>query len=321
MKVNTVLGPVDTRELGVTLMHEHIANIDWSFVHAFPDSYDKARVVAMFCEEMQELKAYGVRTFVDATPINLGRDVDLMRQCAERSGIHIIAGTGLYWQEGPFLHMEVDAEVLAERMLSEIEHGMEGTDSKPGFIKCATQLQPGETECNKNMLRAAAMVSKATGLPIYTHMNPGSQLGRYQKQIFHEEGVAPEKIAFGHAFSVGAEAFICELVKDGSFAGCDQLAFKNLAVTEQLADLLAALCKRDLHRHIFLSCDAAVWSDFGIMLTRNVRNRETNHMVRLNRRKQLFERFLPMLRERGVEEAAITEILVGNPRRFFGGEG
>lgn len=320
MKVNTVLGPIDANELGVTLMHEHIANIEWNLAHAFPGFYDRERVVEMFCEEMETLKPYGVKTFVDATPINLGRDVELMRRCSERSGVHIIACTGLYWQERPFFHIGLDADVLAELLIREIEQGMEGTDSKPGFIKCASQLHPGETENNRNMLRAAAIASKATGLPIYTHTQPGSRLGTYQKRVFEEEGVAPEKIAYGHGFASEDSAYIRSLIKDGSFAGCDQLGFEEGEAMEKLADMLADLLKSDLRKGIFLSCDAALWSDFGCTLARNHHDRHTNPMIGYDlRKKNLFEVLLPMLRERAVEEAVITEVLVGNPRRFFCG--
>ena len=324
MKVNTVLGPVDANELGVTLMHEHIVNIEWNFAHAFPGFYDRESVVEMFCEEMETLKPYGVRTLVDPTPITLGRDVELMRRCSARSGINIIACTGVYWQEHPFFHMGVDADLLAELMIREIERGMEGSDSKPGFIKCASQLQPGETENNKNMLRAAARASKATGLPIYTHTQPTSRMGLYQKQIFGQEGVAPEKIAYGHAFTSADGAYVRELMEKGSYAACDQLAFTGSGVNAsmaQLADLLADLLKSDLRKQIFLSCDAALRSDFGMTLSRKLRDREQNRLVLRNRRReQLFEALLPALRERGVKEAFLTEVLVDNPRRYFSGE-
>ena len=324
MKVNTVLGPIDVNEMGLTLMHEHIVNIEWNFAHAFPDFYDRKSVVEMFCEEMESLKPYGVKTFVDPTPITLGRDVELMRQCSERSGINIIACTGLYWQEHPFFHTRVETEVLAELMVREIEQGMEGTDSKPGFIKCASQLYPGETENNKNMLRAAAMASKTTGLPIYTHTQPGSKMGAYQKLVFEEEGIAPEKIAYGHVFTGGDGEYVHSLMKDGSFTGCDQLAFAgsgSYASMEKLADLLAYLFKSDLRKQIFLSCDAALRSDFGRTLTRSLRDRDKNPLVNRNRRKErLFDTLLPMLRERAVGEDIITEVLTDNPRRFFSGE-
>jgi len=37
-KVNSVLGPIDTADLGFTLMHEHMAVFSWAMRHVFPDS-------------------------------------------------------------------------------------------------------------------------------------------------------------------------------------------------------------------------------------------------------------------------------------------
>ena len=321
MKVNTVLGSVNVNELGVTLMHEHIINIEWNFARAFPGFYDRESVVEMFCEEMEELKPYGVKTFVDATPITLGRDVELLRYCSERAGVNIIACTGLYWHEAPFFHMGLEAEVLAELMIHEIEHGMEGTDSKPGFIKCASQLYPGESENNRNMIRAAAIASNATGLPIYTHSDSSSRLAEYQKQILSDEGISPEKVAFGHTFKLRNLEYIKNLTSDGSYVGCDQLAFSSAESLNALADFLAELLKGDMRKQIFLSCDAALRSDFGRSLAKNLRNRESNSLVIKDcRRDKLFRGLLPKLRERGVNESVIEEVLIGNPQRFFAGK-
>ena len=76
MKINTVLGTIDSKDMGVTLMHEHISTIEWNFARAFPGFFDKEEAVRLFCQEMEPLKAYGLKTFVDATPITLGRDVE-----------------------------------------------------------------------------------------------------------------------------------------------------------------------------------------------------------------------------------------------------
>ncbi len=323
MKIQTVLGPIDDSELGFTLMHEHIINIEWNFARAFSDFYDRKSVVDMFAEEAEALKAYGVKTFVDATPINLGRDTILMRECAERTGLQIIGCTGLYWQEWPYFHWGVEAEVLAEYLIREIEHGMEGTDSRPGFIKCASQVNPGATQINRNMLRAAAMASKATGLPIYTHTSPGSRLGEYQKQVFEEEGIAPEKIAFGHVLPGGDDAYVDCLTENGSFVGCDQLAFirTDAEPLEKITKRLAGILKTEKRKRLFLSCDAAIRSDFGRTLTRILRDRSANSLVRKDRRKEvLFEKLLPALRAEGVMEEELNEVFTENPKRYFTGK-
>lgn len=321
MKINTVLGPIDSKDMGITLIHEHIINIEWNFAHAFPGFYDRESVVGMFCEEMAALKPLGVRTFVDATPITLGRDVQLMRECSERSGVNIIACTGLYGQEYPFFHWGVDPQVLADLMIREIEQGMEGTDSRPAFIKCATQTINGPSENNRSMLRAAAIAAKATGLPIYTHTDTGSELGLYQQQIFEEEGVDPRRIAYGHVFAAKKPGYLEELARNGSFVGCDQIAFcdRGGLTTAGLAKRLAELSGAGLRPQLLLSCDAALRSDFALTLSPLLRDREKNSLVLEGRREEmLFNRMLPALTENGFTQDMLRELLELNPRRFFG---
>jgi phosphotriesterase-related protein len=68
--VETVLGPVATAALGPTLMHEHI-------VTRSPGVH----------ENWPHLFARGIRTVVDLTTVDLGRDIDLIVAVARRSPV------------------------------------------------------------------------------------------------------------------------------------------------------------------------------------------------------------------------------------------
>lgn len=322
--VNTVLGPVPVSELGVTLMHEHVVNIEWNIARNFPEFYDRETVVDMFCREAEQLKACGVRTWVDPTPITLGRDVSLLRACAEKSGLNIIACTGLYWNVKPFFHYGIDPEVLAELMLREVERGMEGTDSRPGFLKCAGHADMEGEEIARNMLIATAMVAKETGLPIYTHTHPGTRMALSQKAVFDEYGIPAHKVAYGHTFSVIDEEYIRALLTSGAYVGCDQLGYAGAGRFDSLEgqiDLLERIFREGLHKNMFLSCDWGVRSDFGGTLTaaRAERNRaEPRPSTR--RRRILFETVLPELEHRGIPREKLMEVLIDNPRRYFTAE-
>ena len=321
--VNTVLGPVDASELGVTLMHEHIVNIEWNIARNFPEFYDKQTVIDMFCREAEQLKDYGVRTWVDPTPITLGRDVSLLRTCAEKSGMNIIACTGLYWNTKPFFHYGIDPKVLAELMLREVAQGMEGTDSRPGFLKCAGHASIEGEDISRNMLIATAMVSRETGLPIYTHTHPGTRMALTQKKVFDEYGIPAHKVAYGHTFSVIDEPYIRTLLTCGAYAGCDQLGYAgngSFHSLEDQIDLLERLFREDLHHNMFLSCDWGVRSDFGGTLTaaRAQRNR-SEQRPSTRRRKILFETVIPELVRRGISREKLLEVFINNPRRYFAG--
>ena len=79
----------------------------------------------------------GVRTLVDLTPVNLGRDIDVIRRVAERSGAQIIAATGFYWHEEPWMEAW-PVEKLADYLIRDIEQGIEGTAARAGSRERAT---------------------------------------------------------------------------------------------------------------------------------------------------------------------------------------
>jgi len=80
MMIQGVLGPIDTAELGQTLMHEHITCADWSMRMNFGARFfEFDQVAEIAAGQLGKAKALGVRTVVDGTPVNLGRDIRLIR--------------------------------------------------------------------------------------------------------------------------------------------------------------------------------------------------------------------------------------------------
>ena len=57
---------------------------------ALAPPYDREAAAAACVGALQEAKSYGMRTLVDATPNDLGRDVELQKIVADRMGINII---------------------------------------------------------------------------------------------------------------------------------------------------------------------------------------------------------------------------------------
>ena len=58
--------------------------------------FQRAETLAKAVDRMGELKSFGVATFVDPCPMDLGRDVEFMAEVAQRSGMQIICATGAY---------------------------------------------------------------------------------------------------------------------------------------------------------------------------------------------------------------------------------
>ena len=81
-KINTVLGAIEDNFLGETLFHEHVFCANPSFCNAFGNSWFPReqvveRAIKLFKQAKEEC---GVQTIVDATPIDLGRKVEIIKE-------------------------------------------------------------------------------------------------------------------------------------------------------------------------------------------------------------------------------------------------
>src|SRR5271169_4830065 len=95
--LNTAQGPVNTTDLGVTLMHEHVFIMTTEIAMNYPEAWgDEDKRVADAIDRLNELKSRGVDTIVDLTVIGLGRYIPRIQRIAAQTQLHIIVATGLY---------------------------------------------------------------------------------------------------------------------------------------------------------------------------------------------------------------------------------
>ena len=96
--IQSATGAIETDDLGFTLMHEHVAVSSPAMRMQYPDWFDRKRELEHAVAKLVEARYAGVRTIVDLTPIDLGRDAAYIREAAERSGLPSIVATGVYYQ-------------------------------------------------------------------------------------------------------------------------------------------------------------------------------------------------------------------------------
>ena len=66
--LNTASGVIDTTDLGVTLMHEHVFIVTTEILQNYPEAWgDESKRIADAVARLNELKARGVDTIVDLT--------------------------------------------------------------------------------------------------------------------------------------------------------------------------------------------------------------------------------------------------------------
>ena len=133
--VNTVTGPVAASELGRTLMHEH-------FLFGFCGFQGDATLGGFKEEEytrdclkaVDDARAYGINTIVDATTNECGRNVRFLKKISDMTGMNIICSTGYYFQaESAYAYWNFRRgfanieEEIYEMMVTELTKGIEGT--------------------------------------------------------------------------------------------------------------------------------------------------------------------------------------------------
>ena len=216
--VQTVQGPVEASELGVTLVHEHVRFRDEAVAEQWPGRYDEEAELAAALESVRAAAGHGVQTIVEPTAMFGGRDVRFMKRVAEETGVRIVPCTGIYSYDFlPHYFENRDADMIAAHYVDDIEKGIQGTDIRAAFIKCAAD-EPGITPNVEKLHRAAARASVATGAPIMAHSRPASGTGPKQVDIFEEEGVDLAKVQIAHCGDTDDIDYIQGLI-DREFGG------------------------------------------------------------------------------------------------------
>jgi phosphotriesterase-related protein len=310
--VNTVTGTLDTDELGFTLMHEHLVVVNQAMRRSFPGWFDREIAVEQAVEALRAAKACGVDTIVDATPINLGRDIAILQEVSERAKMPIIAATGFYWNDEPWME-GWEPDRLAEWLLRDLTDGIGGTSSKAGIIKCGTDRY-GVTPENRKLLEVAARLHLATGVPITTHTFAATRSGPAQQDVFEEEGVDLSRVVIGHCGDTTDVAYLEAILRRGSYIGMDRFAHAHILPMSDRVATIAELCRRGWAKRMVLGHDGFLYIDWGPqLLARHQRGEMPLPFCTIS------NAILPALRAAGVTEEQIRLMTIANPRRVFGG--
>ena len=218
--VETVLGPVDAKDLGWTLSHEHVLVGMGEDNHHYPWMFNWEASRQNAIRELTEAREGGIGALIDLTTPDLGRDVDFVRDVARASGMHVIVATGI-WRDIPRSFWTRDIDAIADIFVREIEVGINDTGVKAGCIKVANDMG-GVAPEGERILRGAARACKRTGCPISTHQWAPEKVGQRQLEIFIEEGAPMDRIAIGHSADTTDVDYLEGLLKAGVFLSMDR---------------------------------------------------------------------------------------------------
>jgi phosphotriesterase-related protein len=314
-QLETVRGPIDTADMGTTLMHEHVFVLTADVQANMPDIWDEEVRVADAVAKLQQMADQGVRTIVDPTVIGLGRNISRIQRVNERVDINIVVATGIYTYDSvPFyfrtrLPRDGVTDPMVDLFVHDITEGIVKTGVKAGILKCAVD-EHGLTPDVERILRAVATAHRLTGTPITVHTHPETKRGTDVARVLKEEGADPRRVVLGHSGDTQDADHLQELAEMGFLLGMDRFGLDYAISAEQRAQVVIELCRRGLSKSMVLSHDAACHIDWVDDAVRPMflPNWHYTH---------IHQHVLPALREGGVTEEQIDDMLVGNPRRYF----
>ena len=337
-KVQTVLGPIDPQELGVTLTHEHLL-IDTEGFHSPPESasarefYYKPLTLEMTgrirhyhepnaddnrlldvdtaIEEVNLYGQHGGGSLVDATSIGILRDPAGLARISRATGVNVVMGASYYIAATYPEDMDRRTEdEIMEHILRDVTEGADGTGVRSGVIGeigCSWPLRDNE----RKVLRASARAQRATGAPILIHPGRDETAPLEIIEVLREGGGDPGHTIMGH---LDRKVFDHEVLKRIADSGCylewdffgREASYYPLNPNidfpndARRLDEIAWAVEQGYGRKIVISHDLA----FKHRLTKY-----GGHGYYY-----ILRRMVPRMRERGFTPEVIDNILVANPR-------
>ena len=307
--IQTVTGALCEQDVGVVLMHEHLSCASVAFSRAFGSLWlDTQRLRELSRQTLSLVQEkYGLGMLVDATPMDLGRDATLLYEVSRATGIPIVASAGFYYLPSVET-VSNDPDEIADWLLRECRYGMEGTDIKPGILKCATGPD-GITPDNRTKLEAIGMVQGRTGLALYVHCDHRGDIARQQIDLLTASGAAVTRIIIGHSALRPEYAYLKEILESGCYVAMDQCHCCHSRI-RTIADTLVRLCKDGYTDRILLSNDYCIHNDFAKKREDGLERSPRQHAEVFG---YIFDTLYPMFLECGGEQADWDTMLCKNP--------
>ena len=316
--IETVTGPIDADELGVTLIHEHLVARDEAVAQQWPHLYDEEDIYAQALASARAVMGAGVRTIGEPTAMLLGRDIRFVERVARETGLQVVPCTGIYTYEHlPHYWISRSEDAMADAFVHDIEQGIQGTSIKAAFLKCAADA-PGVTPNIEKVHRACARACLRTGAPIMAHSRPADQTGIRQLEVFEEEGVDLAKVQVAHTGDTDDLDYIERLLDKGVYIGMDRYGLNMFLPTDRRNATVLALLERGYAERMFIAqdyCATIDWfpPDAAEQLVSGGMIEQDWSMT------YVFEHVFPALREGGMTDDQLTTMLEDNPRRWLAG--
>ncbi|XP_072296978.1 N-acetyltaurine hydrolase [Eucyclogobius newberryi] len=340
-KVQTVLGPVDPETLGRTMTHEHLTmTFDCCFFPPAPG--DEAVAADPFqmrhmhwlrqnpysCHEnlllqqeteavRDELRVYkqaGGGAMVENTTTGIDRDLPTLKQLAQDTGVHIVAGAGYYVDcTHSAATRSMTVEQLTDVIVSEVLSGADGTEIRCGVIGEIGTGWP-ITDSETRVLRATAHAQTRLGCPVIIHPGRHPAAPAEVVRILQEAGGDVGKTVMSHLDrTIFDEGELLEFAQLGSYLeydlfGTEMLTYPyntdvDMPSDSQRVKTLAFLVKEGYEDKILVAHD---------IHTKNRLTKFGGHGY-----SHILKNIVPKMLTRGIGQRQVDKILIDNPKHWL----
>jgi len=340
-KAQTVLGPINVDDLGITLPHEHLL-LDMKIWFTEPTeatlkqlAYEKIKLKNLFwviynqynnldnmqlfseedaIHEAMIFKNEGGGTIVDVTTPGLGRDPLALARISRATGLNIIMASGHYvGAEGSSVIDQKHENDLANEITNELIVGVETTGIRSGIIGeigCTWPL----LEREKKVLKACAIAQNNTGAAITIHPGRHEDSPMEILKTLESAGADLTHVIMGHIDRTGFQLkTILELANTGCYLEYDtfgivpfyplKFGLFNRPCDRERIEQIMELMNRGLIKQILISQDTCLKTK----LTR-FGGGGYAHILR---------NILPQMFARGFTHDDINIIMKENPKKFL----
>ncbi|KGM09087.1 phosphotriesterase family protein [Cellulomonas bogoriensis] len=345
MIVTTVLGDVDSADLGVVLPHEHlVANAvgQWvppadeaglasatapfsmrtrGAVQVAPFSYRDALQqldLQVALTELRELAALGRFTVAELSIPGIGRDPVALRTLSQMTGVNVVMGCGEYVEHAHSAYVRhVGPEVVRDVLVEEITVGVGSTGVRAGIIgEIGTSNTP--TPAELKVLHGAALAQMETGVALNIHRSIFPDPLATLPAIDHvlELGVDPAKVVVSHVDERPEPEFALQAAARGVRVELDTFGMEQWAVSARRGEEYPRRAL-DQDRYVMLArlLDAGFVDQVLLSHDLCMKPQFLEHggwgMTHLTLNVE------PRLRALGVSEDEIAAMRVVNPRRML----
>lgn len=302
----TILGDVPLENLGLVLPHEHLfTDLRGPDVEDYAQA-DPDYVAATMIPYLREAEQAGVTALIECSTIGVGRNIDVLKKLAVRTQVRLVAPTGIYKEAyTPAIYKSQTIDEMADLWILELTKAIGMTDIRAGFIKIALSDE-GPTPIEVRNIRAAARASQGTSASIASHTIGGKAVLE-ELSILSEEGLDLEKFIWVHANSEVDPLFHHDVAAMGAYVEFDSIGQPD-ADPEVLANGVISMIDAGLGDRVLLSHDAG-WFQPG--------NPGGAPQGGIRGFTALTDQFIPLLREKGVDDDTIKQLTDENPQRAF----